>query len=433
MRAYKFLGALGGLGTVAVVLCCASTANAVPSLSFVPSFAGGAHLGEGGTLTAQLGFSGTEFHGHPEPLTSVILQLPAGTVLSNEGFPACNESVLEKMGPSGCPAASPAGPPGSFALLVSFGGETVEENGTVEAYFAPGGGVLLYLVGTTPVALKVIASGRYEPATPPFGPAVKFSFPIIETVPGAPAASFTSLTASLGAFRKEAGREVASVTLPTECPKGPLGWRADATFNDETGVHETSTQTDAETACPSVEEEAKRKAEAEAKTKAEAEAKTKAEAEAKTKAEAEAKTKAEAEAKRKAEAEAAAKTKAEEEAIIATLSRLAPTGKAAKLTALLKAGGYSFSFQAPSAGTLVISWYQVPKGAHVSAKAKPVLVATGRTSFSKAGRARVTVKLTAKGKRLLEHAKPIKLSAKDTFTPGGKTPISAVRTFVLKR
>ena len=43
------------------------------------------------------------------------------------------------------------------------------------------------------------------------------------------------------------------------------------------------------------------------------------------------------------------------------------------------------------------------------------------------------IKLTAAGKRLLKHAKGLKLTAKDTFTPTGKTPISATKGFVLKR
>ena len=42
-------------------------------------------------------------------------------------------------------------------------------------------------------------------------------------------------------------------------------------------------------------------------------------------------------------------------------------------------------------------------------------------------------KPTAVGRRLLKHASRIKLTAKGTFTPTGMTPISATRTFVLKR
>lgn len=44
----------------------------------------------------------------------------------------------------------------------------------------------------------------------------------------------------------------------------------------------------------------------------------------------------------------------------------------------------------------------------------------------------IRVKLTAAGKRLLKHAKSLKLTAKGTFTPAGKTPISITKVFVVK-
>ena len=122
---------------------------------------------------------------------------------------------------------------------------------------------------------------------------------------------------------------------------------------------------------------------------------------------------------------------------VATLlaGELTPSGKAAKIAALLKGGGFTVVFKALEAGTAVINWYQVPPGAKLAKKAKPkpVLVATGRRTFSAAGTATIKIKLTAAGKRLLKHAKKLKLTAKGTFTPTGKAPITATRTFVLKR
>jgi hypothetical protein len=144
----------------------------------------------------------------------------------------------------------------------------------------------------------------------------------------------------------------------------------------------------------------------------------------------------EAAAKKHQEEQAAAK-KHEEEArakIASSLSgQLGPRGKTAKIGALLRHGSYSFSFSAPGAGTLVISWFMVPKGGHLSASHQPVLVATGRASFSKAGALKITVKLTAKGKQLLKHAKRIKLTAKGSFTPTGKAAVVALKTFTVKR
>jgi hypothetical protein len=88
-------------------------------------------------------------------------------------------------------------------------------------------------------------------------------------------------------------------------------------------------------------------------------------------------------------------------------------------------------FKALEAGTAVIGWYYLPPGK--KAKPKPVLVASGKLTFSAAGTATVKLKLTAAGKVLLRHAKRLKLTAEGTFTPTGKTPITAFKTFVLKR
>jgi alpha-tubulin suppressor-like RCC1 family protein len=116
------------------------------------------------------------------------------------------------------------------------------------------------------------------------------------------------------------------------------------------------------------------------------------------------------------------------------LSQLTPRGKGAKLAKLAKKKGYTMSFTALSAGTVVIDWYSVPKGAHVSKKKPaPVLVAAGRKTVVRAGELSFTVKLTAKGLRLLKAAKRIKLTAKGSFTPLGQRPIVAIKSFALAR
>jgi hypothetical protein len=114
---------------------------------------------------------------------------------------------------------------------------------------------------------------------------------------------------------------------------------------------------------------------------------------------------------------------------------ITPAGKTAKIAALLKSDVFSISFRALEAGTAVIGWYEVPSGAHLAnrAKPKPVLVASGRQSFSAAGTATIKIKLTAAGRRLLKHARQLRLTAKGTFTPVGKAPIGTTKSFVLKR
>jgi hypothetical protein len=114
------------------------------------------------------------------------------------------------------------------------------------------------------------------------------------------------------------------------------------------------------------------------------------------------------------------------------LSLLAPSGKNAKIGALLGHGGYAVTFKALSAGGLTISWYLVPKGAHL-ATARPTLVARGHVSFAAAGTVKTTIKLTPAGKGLLKHSQGLKLTAEGSITPSGQAAIGATKAFALKR
>jgi hypothetical protein len=121
---------------------------------------------------------------------------------------------------------------------------------------------------------------------------------------------------------------------------------------------------------------------------------------------------------------------------IATLLRAVPTptGKAAALKTVLKAGGYALAFAAPAAGKLVVSWYEVPKGAHLAkAKLKPILVASVGASFASAQSLTLKLKLTPTGRKLLEAAKRVALVEQSTFTPTGGTTVATTKTFALHR
>jgi hypothetical protein len=116
------------------------------------------------------------------------------------------------------------------------------------------------------------------------------------------------------------------------------------------------------------------------------------------------------------------------------VGELAPSGKAAKIRALLGSGGFALVFTALEAGVIVIDWYEVPPGAKLARKARrPLLMAAGNVSFSAKGTARMKIKLTVVGTRLLRHTKQHKVSAKGSFTPRGRSPITATRVFLLKR
>ena len=118
------------------------------------------------------------------------------------------------------------------------------------------------------------------------------------------------------------------------------------------------------------------------------------------------------------------------------LSQLTPKGSTAKVATVRRKKAYRYAFKALTGGTLVINWYFLPPGAHVSRsgkrKPKPVLFATGHTSFPASGTKTITVTLSANGVKMLKHRSTIALSAKGTFSPPGAKPIVAVKAFKLK-
>lgn len=120
--------------------------------------------------------------------------------------------------------------------------------------------------------------------------------------------------------------------------------------------------------------------------------------------------------------------------VVALRAAISPGGKPSHITKILKAGGYTYAFRALEAGAAEIDWFEVPPGAHVARRTpKPVLVARGRLSFSKAGTGKLKVKLTRAGRSLLKRAKHIRLTAKGSFTPTGARAASTIKAFSLRR
>jgi hypothetical protein len=444
------------------------------TLSFAAELLSGLSGGRG-AIAATLAVNGGEYAGGPAPLKEVVLKLPAGTVLDTSGHPTCSAAILQQSGPQRCPAGSAAASEaGEASTEVSFGDERVEEIATVETFYAPSGGLIFYIFGHSPVYLEMIGEASLS------GNAMTLRLPEDETVPGAPFVSVDDLNFRLGETLVEelAFASESPLTLPSACPAGHFSLATEVTLAAAGGLKELSLVGSGQTGCPKADETSaeRKRAEKEAEelrlhheehtqttstgetgttetgttSAGEEEAVKRREAEKaafqKHQAEEVANKKAAEEAAaKKAAGEAAAKKAAEEAALrkqqeqestakaAAALGHLAPAGKSSKIAALLKHSDYIFAFTAPSAGILVIDWYEVPKGAHLSTKASPILIATGTRTFSNAAPLKVTIRLTAKGKQLLKHTNQLKITEKASFTPAGGKPVVTQKVFTLKR
>ncbi len=184
-------------------------------------------LGAGAALEIEGKINGTEYGGFPSPVKQIKVFLPKGTKVNESGFARCSETTLHAKGASGCPLKSFASPPGEANGVVSFGGERVHERVTVQAFFNQGGGLIFSIVGTTPVSLEEFATATY--ANTANGVVGTAEIPLIETVPGALAASDEQFKIKLGAAYKSHGKLHSFGTVPKTC-HGHLTGKYEVTF-----------------------------------------------------------------------------------------------------------------------------------------------------------------------------------------------------------
>lgn len=187
-------------------------------------------LGAPAALEATLEIKGEEYFGAPSPVTSVVVDLPAGTKLHPQGFANCPMSVLESHEVQNCPKKSYAGPTGEVLGVVSFGSSRVREKGTIQAFFAPGGKLAFYTEGREPALIEVLAFAGISNAPPPFGPRFSAEVPLVPTVPEAPYASVLSIKSKIGAAFMQGKKLISYGTVPKKCPKGGFKGRVELSF-----------------------------------------------------------------------------------------------------------------------------------------------------------------------------------------------------------
>ncbi len=175
-------------------------------------------LGAGAAVEADVTISGSEYGGFPSPLTGIDFFAPAGVKIAREGFITCAPATLEANGIEGCPKRSRAGPPGEGLGVVSFGGTRVNEKVSINSVFAPAGGLIFYVEGTSPAYFQVLEKAYWVTASSPYGPELLVEVPLVETVPGADDASILSFKVRVGAAYEKQGKTVTYITLAKRCP-----------------------------------------------------------------------------------------------------------------------------------------------------------------------------------------------------------------------
>jgi hypothetical protein len=110
--------------------------------------------------------------------------------------------------------------------------------------------------------------------------------------------------------------------------------------------------------------------------------------------------------------------------------QIVPTGKDARISKLPRPGGIGLRVTAPAGGSRRRLWYAA---ATAKRGAKQLLVARGALTFARARTTTIRIRATAAGRRLLKHAKRVRMTARGVFTPERASTVVATRAFVLKR
>jgi hypothetical protein len=239
-RASTCLAAVG-----LAVLALSSVASAAPTVKLkavavpIPKPGGGTYahtgniFGKGAAVQAEYTISGTEYGGFPPPLIGVTFFLPQGVKLHSQGFKTCpTATIFELKEPEACPKGSAAGPIGQVKGVVAFGGTRVHETAELFSFFAPNGGLSFFTFGHIPTTLEIPSGGKYVNlnGAAGYGPELKATVPLVETVPGAPYASVESISVKVGAAIKQGKKLISYGTLPTKCPKHYLPVKSELTF-----------------------------------------------------------------------------------------------------------------------------------------------------------------------------------------------------------
>jgi hypothetical protein len=208
-------------------------------------------LGQGTTI--EFGFRITTPAGQaPSPLTGIALSYPAhiGIVSSGIGIASCTATILERLGPEGCPDGSLMGY-GNATAEIQVGGEIIQEPASTDVFMAPfqeGNISLLFFVnGETPLSAQLLFPGFLLEAQAPFGGDLAITVPLLESFPNGPFVVLVKLRSTIGPlgityYNHIHGRFVpyrpSGIVLPHRCPKN--GFPFAATFNFADGTKPTA-------------------------------------------------------------------------------------------------------------------------------------------------------------------------------------------------
>ncbi len=209
------------------------------------------HLGKGTTIEFSFDIVAVG-GGVPSPVTQIDLLYPKhiGIVTSGLGVASCTTTLLNELGPDGCPSRSLMGY-GTATAEIQVGAEILEEPATTTVFMAPlaEGNINLafYVNGETPLEADLLFPGLLLPSTPPYGGDLAITVPLLESFPKGPDVALVKLRSTIGPLgvtyyerihHKFVPYQPSGIILPSHCPSHGFPFAVTFAFAD--GSHTTS-------------------------------------------------------------------------------------------------------------------------------------------------------------------------------------------------
>jgi hypothetical protein len=228
---YLVLIVLAVIGLPAVA-SAATITGVKASIKPIPGFPEtGDILGAGALVEVEGKLEGNELTGGlPSQTRKLVVYFPAGTKIDPTGFPTCTVAKLEIGGPEGCPKQSRIAD-GTVGVADQIGsGEATREEGKLEIFITPHNGVVAYANAAAPISAQIVIPAHWETASAPYGPKLTFEIPLVDSVPGAPPVSGTSIHVKAGAAIRKGGKTYYYGRVPAKCPKGGFPGKGEVTL-----------------------------------------------------------------------------------------------------------------------------------------------------------------------------------------------------------
>jgi hypothetical protein len=227
-----------GLATLALCAVLVTGAQAATVASIAPSFAPN-RAGAATAFTLGIDFSNQQ-GGVPEPVTHIVVHLPAGLSINLRGIGTCSRAHLEKQQAHGCPSSARVGR-GSAQVGAHLGAINLNESATLTAWRGPnqGGHSTLQIlgVGLSPLEEHVVLSGVLEPDSAPYSQKLVMTVPPIPTLTGEVNASVLRTSVTIGSAH---GRLGGLLRVPRACPAHGFAFGADFGYADASSSSSTA-------------------------------------------------------------------------------------------------------------------------------------------------------------------------------------------------